>query len=280
MHADDATEFPFRLVMTDLDGTLLGPRKEIGAENVAAVRELQRRGARVTLASGRRHQNSVRFYRELGLDGLLVSCAGALVQDPDSDEVVRECLLGKEDAANLVTEGLSRGCTIIYYHREHLYVSERNHWTVLYESRVNERTELYPGDLADLGGEGALKIVWYGEPAELRTLRPEIEERYRATVGVVATDPENLEFLDLSANKADALTAVAKYYGIEQSETVAIGDGENDAPMLRQAGLGIAVDGANAAAKAAADQVGADGPPETRFARAFQSVFDRFPAAR
>lgn len=270
--------FPFRLAATDLDGTLLGPHKEIGAENLAALRELEQRGARVALASGRRHENSVRFYRQLALTGPLISCAGALIKDPDTGEILRERLLSAQDAASLVTEGLRRGYTVIYYHREHLYCSERSRWTELYESRVDEPTELFPGSLDDLNGENALKIVWYGEPENIRAGRAELEARYRSSVVVVATDPENLEFLDLAANKADALTALAKFYGVDPAATLALGDGENDAPMLRSAGLGVAVNGAGKTARDAAKFTGPDGPPETRFARAVEAVFQRLAA--
>ena len=63
-------------------------------------------------------------------------------------------------------------------------------------------------------------------------------------------------------------------------ETLAFGDGENDAPMLLWAGLGVAVDGSDEAAKAAAGLVGPDGAKETRFARAVDAVFARTDFAR
>lgn len=277
---EPAAPFPYRLTATDLDGTLLGPRKEISPENLAAVRALQARGSRLVVASGRRHQNSLRFYRQLGLDDLLMSCAGAMVKNPQTGEILREVLLAPEDAARLVADGQKHGYTIVYYHRDHLYVSTRNHWTELYESRVGEKAEDYPGNLNDLQGTSALKIVWYGEPAELQQLRPQVTAAYAGRVNVVSTDPENLEFSAPDANKAAALAEVARYYGVAQPETLAFGDGENDAPMLGWAGLGVAVDRADEVAKAAAGLVGPEGAPETRFARAVQAVFDRVGPSR
>ena len=150
-----AAPFPYRLTATDLDGTLLGPHKEISAENLAAVRHLQARGTKFIVASGRRHQNSLRFYRQLGLDDLLISCAGALVKDPNTDQTLREVPLAPDVAARLVSSGQQDGYTVVYYHRDHLYIGERNHWTDLYESRVGEKAELYPGNLNDLQGEAA-----------------------------------------------------------------------------------------------------------------------------
>ena len=267
--------FPYRLAASDLDGTLLGPKKEISEANRAAVRDLQDKGVRFLIASGRRHQNSLRYYRALGLDGLMISCAGALVKDPDTGETVREVLLAADLADALVGNGQDRGYTVIYYHRDHLYVNVRNHWTELYESRVGETAELYPGDLRGLRGEAALKIVWYGEPDALKPERARIAGEYGERVQIIATDPENLEFSAPAANKAEALAAVAAYYHVAQKDTLAFGDGENDAPMLRWAGLGVAVDGSEQKAKAAAGMVGPAGAPEERFARAVQAVRER-----
>ena len=227
------------------------------------------------VASGRRPQNSLRYYRQLALNGLMISCAGALIKDPDSGETMREVLVPAELAAELVSEGQNGGYTVIYYHRDHLYIGVRNHWTELYESRVGEKAELFPGSLDDLQGESALKIVWYGEPAALEPERQRLEDKYRGRLIVLATDPENLEFSAPGANKADALAAVAKYYAVAQKATLAFGDGENDAPMLAWAGLGVAMDRSHDKAKAAAAMIGPDGAPEESFTRAVKAVLAR-----
>ncbi|MBC7804582.1 MAG: HAD hydrolase family protein, partial [Akkermansiaceae bacterium] len=73
--------FPFRLAAVDLDDTLLGPDKEISAANYAAVHRLVEAGVHVVLASGRRHENMRRFYKELDLSsGWIVSCNGAMAR--------------------------------------------------------------------------------------------------------------------------------------------------------------------------------------------------------
>lgn len=265
--------FPYRLAACDLDGTLLGPHKEISAANFDAVQRLRAHGVRVVLASGRRHQNSLHFYRQLQMEGLMISCSGALVKDPDTEQIRREIPLPEALADELVGRGQAGGFTVVYYHREHLFVGVRNHCTELYESRVGERAELFPGDLRELKGAAALKIVWYGEPDALQTRRTRLQDEYRERVTVLSTDAENLEFLAPAANKADALSSLAAFYGVGQAETLTFGDGENDAPMLRWAGLGVAVDGASEVARTAAKLAGGTGVPEERFSRAVDAVF-------
>ena len=153
-------------------------------------------------------------------------------------------------------------------------MNRRDHWTELYESRVNERADLFPGGLHALRGEAALKIVWYADPARLPGLRAELDREYEGHLVTVPTDAENIEFLAPAANKGEALATVAGYYGVEQGATLAFGDGENDAPMLRWAGLGVAVGTGHDAAKRAAGLVGLDGSPEESFARAVAQVMD------
>ena len=65
---------------------------------------------------------------------------------------------------------------------------------------------------------------------------------------------------------------MAGIYQVAPSATIALGDGENDAPMLRWAGLGVAVDGANDLAKAAATVVAPAGPPQESVARAVGEI--------
>src|SRR5690349_2270317 len=114
--------FPYRLAAIDLDGTLLGPNKEVSPENAAAVRRLRDAGVEVIVASGRRHQNSIRFQRQLGLHGPIIACQGGLIRDGESGEIVEAHLLGPETAAEIVGLGEAKGVDVIYYHLDHLYV--------------------------------------------------------------------------------------------------------------------------------------------------------------
>jgi Cof subfamily protein (haloacid dehalogenase superfamily) len=270
--AEASARFPYRLAAVDLDGTLLSPDKSIGAANLAAVRRLQDNGAEVIIASGRRHQNSVRFQRELGLRGPIIACQGGLIRDGESGNVIEAHFLPQGVAHEIVAFAEQEGIPVIYYHLDHLYVSERhNRWIDLYESRVGERAEAI-GDLAQLDGRRALKIVWYAQPEQLRELRPQLSERFAGKVDLLSTERENLEFMPPRITKASALAKVAETLGVKQAEVVAFGDSENDVPMLQWAGLGIAMAHGADMAKTAASMTSPAGPPQDAFARAVDAL--------
>jgi Cof subfamily protein (haloacid dehalogenase superfamily) len=276
MQNDDhsPTSFPYRLAAIDLDGTLLGPDKAISEQNAAAVRKLNENGARPIIASGRRHQNSIRFQRQLQLTGPIIACQGGLIRDGESGNVIEAHFLSQTAAREIVGEAEKNGVQVIYYHLDHLYVPEgNNRWLDLYESRVGERAETLP-NLSQLDGRRALKIVWYGDPMVLKGIRPEISARYQEKVDVLSTEPENLEFMPRGINKAAALEKVAREFGVPREQVLAFGDAENDLQMLAWAGMGVAMRHGNAKAIAAARMVSPPGPPETAFARAVDVLFE------
>ena len=260
--------FPYRLAAIDLDDTLLGPDKKISAANAAAVQTLREHGLRITLASGRRHENMLRFHRQLDLNGPIVSCNGALVKDAETGETLHEHRVPADLAAEVVADGTRRGMTQNYYHTNGgLYVREKTPWSDLYQQRTGSELN-FVGDLTQLLGDSPLKIIWVADAEEVARLFPEMEARYAGRLYVTVTDAEYLEFMALGVSKAVGVAAVAARYNIEASQVLAFGDGNNDVPLLQWAGLGVAMHNARASAKSAARLVSPPGDPETSFARA------------
>jgi len=269
-----ATTFPFRLAAIDLDGTLLGPDKMISDQNAAAVRRLRENRVTVIIASGRRHQNSVRFQRQLQLTGPIIACQGGLIRDGESGNVIEAHFLPQSVTRQIISEAESRDIQIIYYHLDHLYVAERNNkWLELYETRVGERAEVI-ANLEQLDGRRALKLVWYGDPENLTKTRPEMSAHYSEKVDILSTERENLEFMPRGISKATALAKVAAEYGVPAEQVLAFGDGENDVQMLAWAGMGVAMSHGSQAAISVARLVSPKGPAETAFARAVDALFE------
>ena len=271
---------PYRLAVLDLDDTLLGPDKFISEENGEAVRRLRKAGVHCLLASGRRHENMLRFHRQLGLNGPVVSSNGALVKIAETHEILAQKTLPEALAAAVVEEGLRRGITMNYYHADgHLLANAKSPWMSLYEERTGSHSTL-DDDLTQYQGTKALKLIWIDSPDRIAALYAEMDLLYGDKLAIVVTDPEYLEFMAPGVNKAEGVSVAATRLGIAPSEVVAFGDGNNDVEMLRWAGLGVAMSHARSAAKEAADRIAPPGNPETDLARAVEAVFTPPPGYR
>lgn len=263
--------FPYRLAAVDLDDTLLGPDKQISPENLEALQQLREHGVRIVLASGRRHENMLRFHRKLGLEGPIISVQGGLVKHAETHEILHQHLMAAELAAEVAALSQAEDLTLAYYHLEGTLIREHNAYTDLYQHRtgcpVIER-----GDLNLMAGETPLKILTISDPEDAAAALPQWKAHFADLLEVLCTDPEYTEFMPLGVNKALGVAAVAECYGIQQAEVLAFGDGNNDVTMLEWAGLGVAMDHGRASAIAAADMISPEGDPESAFARSVARI--------
>jgi Cof subfamily protein (haloacid dehalogenase superfamily) len=268
------TRGQFALAAVDVDDTLLGPDWRISAENTAAVRALLRRGVCVVLASGRNHVNMRRFHDELGLgDGPVISCQGAIVRLARLEAPWVERTMVAELVRQVTREGLERGLSVQHYRGDEIRVQGRSAWTD-YDQTRNDVPHVLVDDLLADGAEGVAKIIWLGDPADVGPLAADRAAAFRGTLTVTPTDAPYLEFYDARVSKATALAAVAQRLGVRQAEVLAFGDGNNDAPMLAWAGLGVAMDHAKPAARAAAGLIAPAGDARASLARAIDLVLD------
>jgi Cof subfamily protein (haloacid dehalogenase superfamily) len=264
--------FPYRLAAIDLDGTLLGRDSKIARANLEAVRRLQQAGVTVILASGRQHQSIMKYQNELELTGPVVSCQGALVIDPQTEQVILLKPLTKSAAARSVAEAERHGATVFYYHSKGIFAQKENKWTAIYEKLTGYQLSWVETFAAFEEGT-TYKIIWMHSEERIAALMDMFRAQTMDEVYVVRTMPEALEFLSPLANKANGVEAVAQALDIPRSAILSFGDADNDIPMLSWAGLGVAMSHATEGAKAAARIQAPDGEPDTSFARAVDAVF-------
>jgi Cof subfamily protein (haloacid dehalogenase superfamily) len=263
----------FAVAAVDIDDTLVGPDGVVSSANAAALARLVAAGTRVVLASGRSHANMLPFHRMLGLPpGPIISSQGAVVQESDTGAVRFAYAMARDDVAAVTRHGRERGFAVQHYRPSGIHTETRTRWTE-YDQTRNAEPHVEVRDLLAAGEGGmvpddVVKMIWLGDPDAIMHAVSEAQARHEARLAVLRTDPPYLEFTAANVNKATALAAVAESLGASRAETVAFGDGNNDAAMLAWAGLGVAMPHAAPAARAAADRVGPDGDPETALARA------------
>lgn len=234
-----------RLVASDVDGTLLDHHGRLPEARADAVRRLVAAGIPLVLATGKLWSSVRRLTDDLGLVGPHVACNGSVVFDGEGTVVARTLL----DAA------VADEVTAVLRARRIVHGVYLEDGTIVTD-RIDPAHDVLPllGEplpvVARREGRGALKV--------LAILPPEAEGDLRGVASDVArvqrTGPRFLEWNAAGADKATGLATVATMLGMTLDEVLAVGDAENDVPMLRAAGVGVAVTGASPAAVAAADR--------------------------
>ncbi len=99
------------------------------------------------------------------------------------------------------------------------------------------------------------KLVLVTSAADVDEILPRLQERWRGRLYVVRSQPDYIEFADVSVSKSGSLAWLCDRLGVGRESVAALGDGMNDVDMLQWAGLGVAVAEAAEQVRAAADLV-------------------------
>lgn len=255
-----------KAVFFDIDGTLISIRKHmIPASAVKAVAALRAKGVLTFLCTSR----AVQFLSNIpGIeyDGL-VCLTGAHCLDKDRKDI--HChRMDPSDVAAAVMDCVDSNAPIIALSPDRIYVHNPMHPAVLNALATGG---LKPGDVSggflpfpDLAGAGHPEEVI----SKLNILQMtgffhsgKEEERMMSLMPHSHTERWIEDFVDVigdGASKALGLEVMGRHFGFSREETMAIGDGANDIPMLRYAGVGIAMGNASDAVKEAADYITGD----------------------
>ena len=226
----------YKLLATDMDGTLLNEDSIITERTKAALRAAMDRGVLFVPSTGRPMCGMAQVLGAFDADLPMVLFNGAMAMTSKSRRVLFAQNLGSDYAREIYRIGMARDIPVIAWMGENLYVSRDCEATKAYRSITGAPMQIIR-DSGDLGE--ATKILWI-VPGAAR-YQAEMRERYDGAVNCFASQSHYLEFVDARASKGLALEAVGAAYGIAADEMIAVGDGYNDVSMLEYAGLGVAM---------------------------------------
>lgn len=242
---------PYRLVATDIDGTLLNEHHQPSPRTRAALAQLQARGVIVVLSTGRPPRSIRPLYESLGLDQPVVALNGALTFHPGETVLLEHRPLPSAVALLLVNaiRSIDPDMNIGMEYLDEWYVDHIDD-----NLKMRIAAGLVPvlpvvGDLTEViaADDRGVSKMYFGATAAKRAA---IEGAFAAAglsgeITVTSSGPDFVEILAAGVNKGAALTALAQRLGVPLAETVALGDEENDMQALKLAGLGIAMGNAS-----------------------------------
>lgn len=255
----------FELIFLDLDGTLTNDEKVITEKTRRALMEAQNSGIRLVLASARPAPGLYRECDALSMrqyNGILMSYNGGSIASASSGEVFYKTAMKKEQARKLLSLLSDLPVTPILDDGAAFIVRDKKGYKVQFESQNNCMPCREAEDLSAALTFDPVKILLSMLPEHLPSLQEEIRRRVReagmADISVVQTAPFYLELIPSSIHKGKGLSDVCRILGVSPLNTLAFGDSENDIPMLRQAGIGVAMGNAAEQVRSAADFVTLD----------------------
>ncbi len=246
---------PYELLVTDIDGTLVGEDKVVRPGVVAAIAAARARGVRVCLATGRMWAAARKYVEAVGADPPAILYNGGLVYDFTSGRAIWSRPLALAQARRLLPVLLRfRETSPLVFVQGTVFAERRTPFTDLYARRDSLTLEYAP-DLASLLTEPPMKFLVVGDPPDLGRLSQALAALPPPPVNQVFSQPDYLEILPPGIDKGVALRELARTSGVPLERVVAIGDAMNDLALIRTAGLGVAVEGSPPALLAAAKEI-------------------------
>jgi Cof subfamily protein (haloacid dehalogenase superfamily) len=247
----------YQLLALDIDGTIVANDLAVRPEVAAAIAAAQTRGARVTLATGRMYGSTLPYAKQLGIRDPLICYQGGMIRDPQTREIYEHTTMPGDLAAEAVELLCQAGIFVIAYVDERMCVARRTPELETYLRWHPEEIEVVVApDLAAHSVANPPTKLLFTAPAEV--VEREMLRLAAHFGGRLAVIRSHAIFGELTApgiSKGSALKTLAARLGIPREQVMAIGDHENDLPMIAWAGLGLAMGNAIPAVRDAADAI-------------------------
>lgn len=244
-----------RMIATDLDGTLLNSAGKISEHSKAVLRAAVERGVYVTFSTGRMFSSASRFAGEVGIEIPLICYNGAMVRRPDG-EMLSHLPLEMGLAKRVLTFFKERSIYVQSYVDDVLYVrDEKEEEFQRYIQHFGVVGYVVGDALYDPSIAPTKLLALCDTEDEAEALMYKLREEFGKEAFVTRSNPDFVEMMNPLVGKERALATLAESLGVEMSEVLAIGDGENDTGMIQSAGLGLAVANGRELPKSAAREV-------------------------
>ncbi len=259
-----------KLLLADVDGTLVTPDKVLTKRAVAAVARLKEVGIHFAITSGRPPRGMSMLIDPLQLETPIAAFNGGLIVDSEL-KTLQQKVIPKELVGPIVSllgetlEGvwLYQGAEWYVQERSGSHV-EREAKTVQFEPKVVDSYDTLDQHIA--------KIVGVSDDHKaIESVARAAHEKFGEHVSAALSQPYYLDLTHPLANKGEVVSYLAARYGIQKQEIATIGDMPNDVLMFSDSGLSIAMGQADDEVKRAAHQV-TDSNEEEGFAKAVEHL--------
>lgn len=236
-----------RLIATDLDGTLLNNEHQISEYNKRIISEVNKKGIKVILSTGRPTLAATKFLKDLNIETDMISFNGAMITDRKGNILYQDNL---ESDIGLKLIEIAKKYKVYYqgFLGERWNISDsKSKWLDFYISiaKINN----YKLGFDNINDFSFSKFMFISENHILKEIAKELDKNLKDKVYYAFSRPVYLEVHSPKVSKANALSFLLKKYNIEKENVMAFGDNNNDIEMLELAEISVAVENAESIVK-------------------------------
>lgn len=289
----------YKLVATDIDGTLLDSYGNVTPENIEAIKKAKEQNVEVVLTSGRMPKAMMAIANQTSAKNYLICGNGAMVYDINKEKVIYSNYLPKKKLLEII-----KNCeqNSIYYnvYTNDVIITKNINYNLLYYNYENlkkpeeKRIKMYITEdiynyVQNYEGDDFLKIticdsdeqIFKSIINKLKLIKKvDILEVSHMSKKIIKHGTEEIEIAyfyteitNENANKWNAIEKLIDYLNIQKEEVVAIGDNINDETMIKNAGLGVAMGNSAPYIKSIAKKVVSDNN-SSGVAEAIEGILD------
>ena len=257
----------YRLICIDMDGTLLNSRKQISEKTKGSLLKAYQQGVHVVLTTGRTYVDAAYYAGLVGLRSPVIAVNGAYIQDQKSQQLIYQSTLNEKLALRVLAICKEFRMKPNFHTPDKEYYGSMSlamRWAYRFRNRtkVNQSPVKRKYVMSYRQWQKVIRkeqntiakcIIIDFNKKKLQRIRNELS--HIAELEISSSGTNNIEINRQGTSKGKAVEILAQHYHIQREEIIAIGDGENDLPMIEYAGLGVAMGNALDVVKEKADYI-------------------------
>jgi Cof subfamily protein (haloacid dehalogenase superfamily) len=226
-----------KVVISDLDGTLLNSDHSISDYTKSVFQELHNQNYLIIVATGRHHIDAMAIIDKLGIPIYLVTSNGARIHSPHK-ELLYSININSEAIKSVLSLDIDPEITTVLFKEKIWQTSKTNNKLNAFQKDLS-----YPPEVVDfdtLEDYSAIKMFFtHDDHEKLVELKNRILEDHSDKFSHAFSLPICLEFMDKSVDKSVAIKKILEREGYSLQEAISFGDGFNDEKMLNATGIGL-----------------------------------------
>ncbi|WP_019241713.1 MULTISPECIES: Cof-type HAD-IIB family hydrolase [Bacillus] len=247
----------YKMIVLDLDDTLLRDDHSISERTKQALMEAQEMGVKVVLASGRPTYGMKQVAEELSLakyGSFILSFNGGKIYNCQTWEEMFSSTLSIDEVQKIYQISRREGVHLITYLGDEIITEDENPYIDI-ESTITNLPINKVDCFIDAVKEPVVKTLMVYDPEVLQHVEKKLQVELESEFSVMRSKPFFLELTEKGVTKGTSLNQLINVCGIKREEVIAIGDSYNDLSMIEFAGLGVAMGNAPEDIKSVADYV-------------------------